>query len=74
VLDEIPGLGPARKKRLIREMGSVNAVKAAPLETFIGLTWLPNTVALAVYDKIHGAGAGSPGGGVHGQAEVSAPS
>jgi excinuclease ABC subunit C len=84
VLDEIPGLGPARKKRLIREMGSVNAVKAAPLETFIALSWLPNAVALAVYDQIHGAGAGSPGGGVHGggvdgggvhgQADVSAPS
>ena len=29
VLDDIPGLGPARKKRLVKELGGVNAVKAA---------------------------------------------
>jgi excinuclease ABC subunit C len=73
VLDEIVGLGPTRKKRLIRELGSVNAVKAAPLETLLALSWLPNIVALAVYDKIHGAGAGSPGGG-RGHDDLSAPS
>ena len=28
-LDDIPGLGPARKKRLVKELGGVNAVKRA---------------------------------------------
>ncbi len=27
VLDDVPGLGPGRKKRLVRELGGVNAVK-----------------------------------------------
>ena len=29
VLDDVPGLGPARRKRLVKEMGSVRKVKAA---------------------------------------------
>ncbi|HLH45820.1 MAG TPA: excinuclease ABC subunit UvrC [Acidimicrobiales bacterium] len=55
VLDGIPGLGPARRKRLVRELGGVNAVKAAPLETLRALPWLPDAVALAVHEKVHGA-------------------
>src|SRR5207247_9667184 len=37
VLDEIAGLGPTRRKRLIAELGGVNAVKAAPLESLLAL-------------------------------------
>ena len=32
VLDDIPGLGPTRRKRLIKELGGVKAVKEASLE------------------------------------------
>jgi excinuclease ABC subunit C len=53
VLDDIPGLGPTRKKRLVKELGSVKAVKTASLESLRALTWLPDAVADAVYDKIH---------------------
>jgi len=55
VLDDIPGLGPTRKKRLMREVGSVKAIKAATLEELQSLRWLPDTVAEAVYQKLHGA-------------------
>ena len=54
VLDGVPGLGETRKKRLVKELGGVAKVKVAPLEELKALTWLPDTVALAVYDKIHG--------------------
>jgi excinuclease ABC subunit C len=54
VLDGIPGLGPARQKRLRSELGGVNAVKQATLEELQALPWLPNTVAQAVYAKLHG--------------------
>ena len=54
VLDGVPGLGETRKKRLVKEMGGVGKVKVAPLEELKALTWLPDTVAVAVYDKIHG--------------------
>ena len=53
VLDEVPGLGPVRRKRLIKELGGVTAVKRAELDQLQSLAWLPDTVAQAVYDKIH---------------------
>jgi excinuclease ABC subunit C len=52
-LDGIAGLGPVRKKRLTKELGGVNAVKRATLEDLRALDWLPNTVADAVYAKLH---------------------
>ena len=52
VLDDIPGLGPTRRKRLVKELGSIKAAKAASLETLQALSWLPDTVAQAVYDKV----------------------
>ena len=38
----------------MKELGGVNAVKQAPLEALQALTWLPDPVAVAVHDKIHG--------------------
>jgi excinuclease ABC subunit C len=54
VLDDIPGLGPARRKRLLKEVGGVQAVKAASLDTLKDLPWLPDKVAEAIYKKVHG--------------------
>ncbi len=54
VLDGIPGLGPARRKRLVSELGGVAAVKAASLDQLRALPWLPDQVAEAVHGKIHG--------------------
>ncbi len=53
VLDDIVGLGEVRRKRLVRELGGVGAVKKASLEELASLAWLPDSVAQAVYDKIH---------------------
>ena len=53
VLDDIPGLGPTRRTRLVKELGSTKAVKAASLEELEALPWLPDKVARAVHDKIH---------------------
>ena len=53
VLDDVPGLGPTRKQRLLKELGSVSAVKKASLDELRALTWLPDVVADAVYDRIH---------------------
>jgi excinuclease ABC subunit C len=54
-LDDIAGLGPGRRKRLIGELGGVAGVKAASLETLLALSWLPDPVARAVHEKLHGA-------------------
>jgi excinuclease ABC subunit C len=72
VLDGIKGLGPARRKRLVKELGGMKAVRQADLAMLHELSWLPDEVATAVYAKTHGmrldpGGAGSglngtPGG------------
>ncbi len=53
VLDGIPGLGEARRARLIKELGGVKAVKDASLERLQALSWLPDTVAEAVFATTH---------------------
>ncbi len=53
-IDDIPGLGPTRRKRLVKELGGVAAVKAATLADLVALPWLPDKVAIAVFEKLHG--------------------
>jgi excinuclease ABC subunit C len=53
VLDGIPGLGPARRTRLLRELGSIAAVRRASLEDLLELKWLPDSTARAVYRQVH---------------------
>jgi excinuclease ABC subunit C len=55
-LDGIVGLGEVRKKRLVKELGGVRAVKQASLEELRALPWLPDSVAQAVHDKVHKPG------------------
>jgi excinuclease ABC subunit C len=55
-LDDIAGLGPTRKARLVKELGGVNAVRAATLEQLVALSWLPDAVGLAVYDGVRKTG------------------
>ena len=52
-LEGVPGLGPARRARLLRELGSVRAVRGASLQELQALPWLPDTVAAAVHDHLH---------------------
>ena len=53
VLDDIPGLGPARKARLVKELGGVKAVKNATEDDLVSLSWLPDDVAKRVWHHLH---------------------
>ncbi len=53
VLDDIEGLGPSRKKRLMKEFGGVKAVREATLDELRAFSWLPDAVADNVYTKLH---------------------
>jgi excinuclease ABC subunit C len=53
ILDGIPGLGVARQERLIAEFGSIQAVREQSRETLLGLSWLPEDVAIALFDHLH---------------------
>ncbi|MFP5316745.1 MAG: excinuclease ABC subunit UvrC [Acidimicrobiia bacterium] len=59
-LDDVPGLGPVRRKRLVKELGGMAALKSAPVETLLALPWLPDAVGQAVYDALHRQTAPSP--------------
>jgi excinuclease ABC subunit C len=59
-LDGIPGLGEARKKKLVEAMGGVNPVKKASLDDLRALSFLPDAVAEAIHEKFHGAAGGPP--------------
>ncbi len=53
-IDGIPGLGPSRKKRLLKELGSVKKMRDLGESDFLELAWLPDRVGRAVFAKLHG--------------------
>jgi excinuclease ABC subunit C len=53
-LDGIPGLGEARKKKLVAHFGTVAAVKKASLDNLLSLGWLPEPIARDIFKHIHG--------------------
>jgi excinuclease ABC subunit C len=55
-LDDVPGIGPARKKALLRHFGTASAVRAASLEDLQRAPGVSAAVAQAVHDFYHGNG------------------
>ena len=55
VLDDIPGVGPARRKALMRVFSSLEDIKNASVEELIGKAGLPRNSAEAVYGHFHGS-------------------
>jgi excinuclease ABC subunit C len=53
VLDGIPGLGPTRQKRLLEHYGTLRDLRSADLQELLEVSWLPDAVAHAVYDRLH---------------------
>ena len=52
-LDEVPGIGPARKKALLMHFGTARAVRDASLEDLARAPGVSAAVAQAVYDFYH---------------------
>jgi excinuclease ABC subunit C len=52
-LDEVPGIGPARKKALLMHFGTARAVRGASLEDLRKAPGVSAAVAQAVYDFYH---------------------
>ena len=55
VLDDIPGLGETRKKRLTKELGGVRPCRPRRSRSSRPSPWLPDAVAEAVHAKVHKA-------------------
>ncbi len=57
VLDDIPGIGPARRKALMKEFLSLEEIQAAGVEQLAALPAMNEKAAQAVYDFFHAASA-----------------
>jgi excinuclease ABC subunit C len=55
-LDEVPGIGPARKKALLLHFGTARAVRSASLEDLQKAPGVSAAVAQTVHDYYHGGG------------------
>lgn len=52
-LDGIAGLGGARKEKLLLAYGGIKALREASLDDLVGLGWLPEQTARAVFAHLH---------------------
>ncbi len=55
-LDEVPGIGAARKRALLQHFGSAKAVSRAGLEDLKAVDGISEAMAQTVYDFFHAAG------------------
>jgi excinuclease ABC subunit C len=55
-LDEVPGIGPSRKRALLMHFGTARAVKGAALEDLEKAPGISKTMARGIYDFFHPSG------------------
>jgi len=55
-LDDVPGIGPGRKRALLMHFGTARAVKGAALEDLEKAPGISRTMARGIYDYFHPAG------------------
>ena len=53
VLDDVPGVGPKRKRALMREFGSLKRLRAADEAAIAAVPGVPADVAHAVWQALH---------------------
>ncbi len=51
ILDDVPGIGPVRKRKLLSQFGSLKEIKKASLENLISLG-IPNNIAQQLKEKL----------------------
>src|SRR5437773_2039786 len=56
IFDELPGVGPARRRALLRHFGSAERFLAATQEELEGVPGIPQKTARAIYAQLHKAG------------------
>ena len=58
IFDELPGVGPARRRALLRHFGSAERFLAATQEELEGVPGIPARTARSIYAQLHKAGRG----------------
>ncbi len=54
MLEGIPGVGPSRRKALMRRFKSIEEIKNAEVEALAGVDEIPESVARGIYEFFHG--------------------
>jgi len=52
-LDDVPGIGPARRRALLRHFGSLSALREASLDQLEAMPGLPKSVARTIHATLH---------------------
>ncbi len=60
ILDEVEGIGPTRKKALLRHFGSVEKIMSASVDELVRAPKMTTRAAQALFDYLHGARKGEP--------------
>ena len=50
VLDDIPGVGPSRRRLLMKEFSSIDELKEASVERLCQIDGIPKNAAEAIYE------------------------
>jgi excinuclease ABC subunit C len=53
-LEAIPGLGPARRKALLRQFGGLQGVRRAGIDDLAKVQGISRALAQRIYDRLHG--------------------
>jgi excinuclease ABC subunit C len=53
-LDEVPGVGPARKKALLKRFGSLARMRDATADEIAGTPGIGPELAHAIHERLHG--------------------
>ncbi len=64
ILDEVPGLGPVRKKSLLRRFQGIQALRAAGRNEVAAVAGIGPRLAAAIFERLDSAGEASPSEGV----------
>jgi excinuclease ABC subunit C len=59
VLEEIPGVGPKRRQRLLRQFGGIQSLARAGAEDIARVEGISRTLAQQIYDAFHVSGSNS---------------
>lgn len=55
VLDNIPGIGPSRRKEMMKHFGNIEEIKNADVETLMNVPGIPRNIAEEIYSFFHGS-------------------
>ncbi len=55
VLDNIPGVGPNRRKAMMKHFGNIEEIKNADVETLMNVPNIPRNIAEEIYSFFHGS-------------------